>query len=70
MGESVSLKDIAKACNVSVSTVSKAMNDRADVSSAKKVEIRKITKGNELCSKLYGVCIEEPVYQEYRRDPF
>lgn len=44
MGESVSLKDIAKACNVSVSTVSKAMNDRADVSSAKKEEIRKIAK--------------------------
>lgn len=44
MGESVSLKDIAKMCNVSVSTVSKAMNDRADVSSAKKEEIRKVAK--------------------------
>ena len=31
-------------CNVSVSTVSKAMNDRADVSSAKKEEIRKVAK--------------------------
>ena len=44
MGESVSLKDIAKACNVSVSTVSKAMNDRADVSSAKKEEIRRVAR--------------------------
>ena len=44
MEESISLKDIARMCNVSVSTVSKAMNDRPDISSAKKEEIRRIAK--------------------------
>ena len=42
MEESISLKDIARMCNVSVSTVSKAMNDRPDISSSKKEEIRRI----------------------------
>ena len=44
MEESISLKDIARMCNVSVSTVSKAMNDRPDISSSKKEEIRRIAK--------------------------
>ena len=44
MEGSISLKDIARICKVSVSTVSKAMNDRPDISSSKKEEIRKIAK--------------------------
>ncbi len=44
MGESVTLKDIARICNVSVSTVSKALNDRTDVGNEKKEEIRKVAK--------------------------
>lgn len=44
MKETVSLKDIARICNVSVSTVSKAMNDRADISEAKKDEIQRIAR--------------------------
>ena len=44
MKEVVSLKDIAKICNVSISTVSKAMNDRADISGDKKEEIRRIAR--------------------------
>lgn len=40
----VSLQDIAKLCNVSVSTVSKAMNDRSDISKAKKEEIQKVAR--------------------------
>lgn len=44
MKEMVSLKDIAKICNVSISTVSKAMNDRADISETKKAEIQKVAK--------------------------
>lgn len=42
--EKVSLKDIAQACGVSVSTVSKALNDREDISSKKKEEIQRIAK--------------------------
>ena len=44
MKENISLKDIARMCNVSISTVSKAMNDRPDISSIKKAEIRKVAK--------------------------
>ncbi|WP_070042966.1 LacI family DNA-binding transcriptional regulator [Robinsoniella peoriensis] len=44
MKEYISLKDIARMCNVSISTVSKAMNDRPDISSIKKAEIRKVAK--------------------------
>lgn len=40
----VSIKDVALACNVSVSTVSKALNDHKDVSVAKKEYIRKVAK--------------------------
>lgn len=45
MKERVSLQDIAKLCNVSVSTVSKALNDRADVGQEKKEEIQRVAKG-------------------------
>ena len=44
MKESVSLKDIARICHVSVSTVSKALNDRADIGRVKKEEIRRVAK--------------------------
>jgi len=44
MKEIVSLKDIARICNVSVSTVSKALNDRSDVGRDKKEEIQRIAK--------------------------
>jgi DNA-binding LacI/PurR family transcriptional regulator len=44
MKEAVSLKDIAKICQVSVSTVSKALNDRADVGREKKEEIQRVAK--------------------------
>ena len=37
----VSIKDIAKKCNVSVATVSKALNDKDDISLAMKLKIRK-----------------------------
>ncbi|NJP41570.1 LacI family transcriptional regulator [Oscillospiraceae bacterium HV4-5-C5C] len=44
MKEAVSLKDIAKICQVSVSTVSKALNNRSDISHAKKEEIQRVAK--------------------------
>ena len=37
----VSMKDIARACNVSVATVSKALNDQRDISEEKKALIRR-----------------------------
>lgn len=40
----VSIKDVATACGVSVSTVSKALNDQKDVSEAKKDLIRETAK--------------------------
>lgn len=40
----VSMKDVALACNVSVATVSKALNDHSDVSEAKREEIKKKAK--------------------------
>ena len=40
----VSIKDIAKKCNVSVATVSKALNDQADISEATKEKIRRVAK--------------------------
>ena len=40
----VSLKDIAEACGVSTSTVSKALNDFSDISAARKEAIRKKAK--------------------------
>lgn len=40
----VSIKDIAKECNVSVATVSKALNDHDDISDATKEKVRKIAK--------------------------
>ncbi len=40
----VSIKDISAACGVSVSTVSKALNDHRDVSAARKEMIRKVAK--------------------------
>ncbi|MCR5131581.1 MAG: LacI family DNA-binding transcriptional regulator, partial [Prevotella sp.] len=36
----VSLKDIAAACGVSIATVSKALNNQSDISSARREEIR------------------------------
>ena len=36
VGDMVSLKDIAKECQVSVATVSKALNDHADISEERK----------------------------------
>ncbi|NLL78813.1 MAG: LacI family transcriptional regulator [Clostridiales bacterium] len=44
MKENVSLKDIARICNVSISTVSKAMNDRNDISADKKEEIQRVAR--------------------------
>ena len=40
----VSIKDIAKECNVSVATVSKALNDHNDISDATKEKIKKTAK--------------------------
>ena len=40
----VSMKDIAKACGVSVATVSKALNDHSDISAKRKELIRQKTK--------------------------
>ena len=42
----VSMKDIAARCNVSVATVSKALNGYSDISAEKREEIEKIA--NEL----------------------
>ena len=42
----VSLKDIAAACGVSASTVSKALNDLDDISEKRKAMIRQ--KANEM----------------------
>ena len=39
-----SIKDIAKECNVSVATVSKALNDHDDISAATKEKVRKAAK--------------------------
>jgi len=44
MKENVSMKDIARMCNVAVSTVSKAMNDRSDISPDKKEEIQRVAR--------------------------
>lgn len=44
MKQKVSIKDIAKVCQVSVSTVSKALNDREDISEEKKKEIQRIAR--------------------------
>ncbi len=40
----VSMKDLAAACNVSIATVSKALNDQHDVSAKTKEMIRKKAK--------------------------
>ena len=40
----VSIKDVSEACGVSISTVSKALNDHKDVSAAKKEMIRRVAK--------------------------
>ncbi len=40
----ISLKDIAKACNVSPATVSKALNDQSDVSEETKTLVRNVAK--------------------------
>ena len=40
----VSMKDIAKACNVSVATVSKALNDQSDIGEKTRNHIKKIAK--------------------------
>ena len=40
----VSIKDIARECNVSVATVSKALNDHSDISDATKEKVRKTAK--------------------------
>ncbi len=42
MGASVSLKDISKACGVSIATVSKALGDRSDISAETKKKVRKV----------------------------
>ena len=40
----VSMKDIAKRCNVSVATVSKALNGYSDIGRAKREEIQAVAK--------------------------
>lgn len=40
----VSIKDIAEKCNVSVATVSKALNDQPDISTATKEKVRKVAE--------------------------
>ena len=40
----ISIKDVAAACGVSISTVSKALNDHKDVSQSKKEYIRQKAK--------------------------
>ena len=39
-----SIKDIAKLCGVSVATVSKALNDKADISEDTKQHIKQVAK--------------------------
>ena len=40
----VSLKDISKACGVSVATVSKALNDHSDISQETKKHVREVAE--------------------------
>ena len=40
----VALKDLAKACGVSVGTVSRALNDKSEVSKATAVRIKQLAK--------------------------
>lgn len=65
MEESISLKDIARMCNVSVSTVSKAMNDRPDISSSKKEEIRRIAKEMNYIPNYMASTSKEQAYTKY-----
>lgn len=44
--ESITIKDVARICNVSVSTVSRAINDSPDISSETREKIMKVIKEN------------------------
>ena len=51
-----SIKDIAKLCGVSVATVSKALNDKADISEDTKQHIKQVQqflKPHPQCVKSY-----------------
>ena len=48
----VSMKEIAKNCNVSVATVSKALADKKDISEATREKIRKAAEDMGSCSTL------------------
>lgn len=58
----VSLKDIAKACQVSVATVSKALNDHNDISAETKERIRQVAKEHGIFSKLCGKGTQDKSY--------
>lgn len=44
----ISMKDIARECEVSVAAVSKALNDHSDISAEKKELIKKTAKEMEI----------------------
>ena len=44
--KNITLKDIAKLANVSVSTVSKSLNDSSEITESTKERVRKIAKEN------------------------
>ena len=52
-----SLKDISKACGVSVATVSKALNNHTDIGEETKAHIKKVAK--EMGSKPFGASTKD-----------
>lgn len=58
----VSLKDIAKACQVSVATVSKALNDHNDISAEDKGTDSAGGKRHGIFSKLCGKGTQDKSY--------
>ena len=57
-----SIKDIAKACGVSVATVSKALNGHNDISQATKEKVREAAKADRLHAKLRSAGLKNEPY--------
>lgn len=65
----VTIQDVAQAAGVSVTTVSRVLNDKTDVSAATHAKVRAVIEELGYTSGLAAAEYAQPPHQRHRSDP-